>query len=391
MTAETEITESIGHANTIFSAMTSGLDLTLPVLDLDAANYQPPSQVGNPLYTNPIALTTDDLTTGALDGTGVFDELMKALNAHFEDQFTKGRITGADYAQAYIGASQGAMSTAVQFLLGRDQAYWNAQLAQMQARIAEAEAAQAALRIAQTQADVINARSQALTSQTQYALTKMKLTTEAVAIEQGEAQVTQIKYQTLSLMPEQLNSLLADNSIKAYQLSAVLPKQVETSSAEISRLTAQTDQTLYETTNILVAQHAGLNKDNAIKDYQLSDVLTAQVAGVIEDTQSKAYQRTFLLPAQLDNLNEQIEGNRAKTLDTRRDGTTVTGSVGVQKDLQNEQITSYKRDAETKMVKLVIDTWMLQRSTDETLPPPTSINDSALNALIGGLRTNLEI
>jgi len=347
--------------------------------------------VGNPLYTNPIALTTDDLTTGALDGTGVFDELMKALNAHFEDQFTKGRITGADYAQAYIGASQGAMSTAVQFLLGRDQAYWNAQLAQMQARIAEAEAAQAALRIAQTQADVINARSQALTSQTQYALTKMKLTTEAVAIEQGEAQVTQIKYQTLSLMPEQLNSLLADNSIKAYQLSAVLPKQVETSSAEISRLTAQTDQTLYETTNILVAQHAGLNKDNAIKDYQLSDVLTAQVAGVIEDTQSKAYQRTFLLPAQLDNLNEQIEGNRAKTLDTRRDGTTVTGSVGVQKDLQNEQITSYKRDAETKMVKLVIDTWMLQRSTDETLPPPTSINDSALNALIGGLRTNLEI
>jgi len=391
MTAETEITESIGHANTIFSALTNGLDLTLPVVDLTAAEYQPPSQTDNPLYVAPAGLKTSDLTTSALDGAGVFDELMKALNAHFEDQFVKGRITGADYAQAYIGATQGALSTAVQFLLGRDQAYWNAQLAQMQARVTEAEAVNAALRIAQTQADVVNAQSQALTSQTQYALTKMKLTTEAVAIEQGEAQVTQIKYQTLSLMPEQLNSLLADNSIKAYQLSAVLPKQVETSSAEISRLTAQTDQTLYETTNILVAQHAGLNKDNAIKDYQLSDVLTAQVAGVIEDTQSKAYQRTFLLPAQLDNLNEQIEGNRAKTLDTRRDGTTVTGSVGVQKDLQNEQITSYKRDAETKMVKLVIDTWMLQRSTDETLPPPTSINDSALNALIGGLRTNLEI
>lgn len=391
MTNAAEITESTGHANTIFDALTDGLDFTLPVVDLTSSIYNAPNQTDNPLYTTPDALTTEDLTAGALDGVGVFDKLMKAINAHFEDQHKKGRITGADYAQAYIGATTGALSTSVQFLLGRDQAYWNAQLAQMQARVAEAEAATAALRIEQTRADVINARSQALTAQTQYALTKLKLTTEAISIEQAEAQVDQIKYQTLSLMPEQLNSLLTDNSIKAYQLNTVLPKQVETSSAEISRITSQTDQTLYQTANILVAQNDGLTKDNAIKDYQLSDVLTAQVANMVEDTQAKAYQRTFILPATLDNLNEQIEGSRAKTLDTRRDGTTVTGSVGVQKDLQNEQITSYKRDAETKMVKLVIDTWMLQRSTDEGLAPPTSLNDSALNALIGGLRTNLDI
>lgn len=369
MTEAAEITKSTGHATAIFDALTVGLDLTLPAVDLTSAIYNAPTQVGNPLYTNPVALTTEDLTTGTLDGEGVFDKLMAALNAHFEDQFKKGRITGADYSGAYVGATQGALSTAVQFLLGRDQAFWNAQLAQMQARVAEAEAAAAALRIEQTRADVINARSQALTAQTQYALTKMKLTTEAVSIEQAEAQTASILYQTANLLPVQVNQ----------------------ATGEVSRITAQTDQILYETANLLSAQHLGLTKDNAIKDYQLSDVLTSQVANMIEDTQAKAYQRTFILPATLDNLNEQVEGNRAKTLDTRRDGTTVTGTLGVQKDLQNEQITSYKRDAETKVAKLHIDTWMLQRSTDETLPPPVALNDSALNDILGSLRLNLGI
>ena len=374
MTDAAEITESTGHANTIFAAMTAGVDLTLPALDLSGAIYQPPTTVDNPLYTAPVALTTADLTTGAIDGNGVFDVLMQSLNAHFEAQHKKGRITGADYAQAYIGATTGALGTAVQFLLGRDQAYWQAQLAQMQARVAEANVAAAALQVEATRAEVINARANALTSQTQYALTKMKLTTEAISIEQLEAVVAKTEYETLNLLPKE---------------GVRLDKQIEIATSEISKSVAQVDQLLYQTTNILPSQNAGLTKDNAIKDYQLSDVLTAQVAGVLEDTQSKVYNRTFILPATLDNINEQIEGNRAKTLDTRRDATTVVGSVGVQKDLQKEQITSYKRDAETKMTKMVIDTWMLQKSTDEGLAPPTALSDAEINSLMSSLKINL--
>jgi len=374
MTDAAEITESTGHANTIFSALTAGVDLTLPDIDLNASIYDPPTVLGNPLYTPPTALTIDDLTTGTVDGTGVFDVLMQTLNAQFEVQFKKGRITGADYAQAYVGATTGALGTAVQFLLGRDQAYMQALLAQMQARVAEANVAMAALQVEQTRADVINARANALTAQTQYALTKMKLTTEAVSIEQLEASVAKIEYETINLLPKE---------------GVRLDKQIEIATSEISKSVAQVDQLLYQTANILPSQNAGLTKDNAIKDYQLSDVLTSQVAGVLEDTQGKVYNRSFILPATLDNINEQIEGNRAKTLDTRRDATTVTGSVGVQKDLQKEQITSYKRDAETKMTKMVIDTWMLQKSTDEGLAPPTALSDAEINSLMGSLKTNL--
>ena len=114
MTDITEINQSTGHANTIFNAMTAGVDLTIPEIDLSGALYTPPDTVNNPLYTPPVALTTEDLTAGTLDGNGLFDVLMKALNNHFAEQYNQGRITGADYAKAYVGATQGALSTAVQ-------------------------------------------------------------------------------------------------------------------------------------------------------------------------------------------------------------------------------------------------------------------------------------
>jgi hypothetical protein len=65
-------------------------------------------------------ITVTDLTTGALGGTGVFDKLMDANKAHLEAEFAKNRITGADYAQVYLGALQATMNAAVSFLVERD-------------------------------------------------------------------------------------------------------------------------------------------------------------------------------------------------------------------------------------------------------------------------------
>lgn len=360
MTAASEITESTGHATTIFGAMTSGVDLTLPIVDVSSTAYAPPTTVGNPLYTAPVALTTEDLTTGALDGAGTFDKIMASLNVHFEKQYNEGRITGGDYANAYVAATQGALGAAVQFVLGRDQAFWQAQLAQMQARVAEAEAIRAALAIEETRAAVINARSNALLSQAQYALAKYQLTTEAVQIERIEAEIAKVSYETTNLLP-----------------------------VEVSRVTAAKDQVLYQTANILPSQNAGLTKDNAIKDYQLASLYPAQVGQITTETAMKEYQKDFIMVEQYALAKEQVEAARAQTLDTRRDLSTVSGTIGVQKALQNEQIISYKRDAETKYVKLGIDSWMLQKSTDEGIEPPVGLNNVNLDALLTSLKTNL--
>jgi hypothetical protein len=71
-----------------------------------------------------------DLTTGTVGGSGTFDGLMVSVKAHLMEEFNAGRITGGEYTKAYIALVQVAMTTAVQFLLGRDQAYWAAVVAQ---------------------------------------------------------------------------------------------------------------------------------------------------------------------------------------------------------------------------------------------------------------------
>ena len=54
-----------------------------------------------------MAVANTDLTQGSalttsadyvVTGTGIFDDLMEAVNIHLDAQFQLGRITGADYA-----------------------------------------------------------------------------------------------------------------------------------------------------------------------------------------------------------------------------------------------------------------------------------------------------
>jgi hypothetical protein len=66
-----------------------------------------------------------DLTNGSVinqewQGTGIFDTLMDAVNKNIELQYNKGRITGNDYAVAYLGALQSTLQQSVEFLLRRD-------------------------------------------------------------------------------------------------------------------------------------------------------------------------------------------------------------------------------------------------------------------------------
>lgn len=65
--------------------------------------------------------------------------------------------------------------------------------------------------------------------------------------------------------------------------------------------------------------------------------------------------------AQYALVKENYESVRAQTLDTRTDGTTVVGSIGKQKALYDQQITSYQRDAEVKAAKIFSDAWITQK------------------------------
>ena len=87
-------------------------------------------------------------------------------------------------------------------------------------------------------------------------------------------------------------------------------------------------------------------------------------------------------------LSEQGEAQRAQTMDTRSDGSTVVGLLGKQKALYDQQITSYKRDAEVKAGKLWIDAWITMKTIDEGLLPPDQFTNTEINEVLAALKTN---
>lgn len=95
-----------------------------------------------------------------------------------------------------------------------------------------------------------------------------------------------------------------------------------------------------------------------------------------------------IAPEQLKLVKEQGETQRSQTMDTRSDGITpVTGSVGKQKDLYNQQITSYRRDAEVKAAKLFTDAWITMKTIDEGLLPPGGFTNTNLDDILSVLKT----
>jgi len=73
--------------------------------------------------------TLSDTTQSTIAAkTGNFDELMKTVTLHLEDQFNAGRITGTDYATVYLGALQSVLAQAVTFTLNMNKANKEADL-----------------------------------------------------------------------------------------------------------------------------------------------------------------------------------------------------------------------------------------------------------------------
>lgn len=267
------------EANELLISLTSGDDFVVPDIDLSGPEYQIPGDGTGPGYDPIEPLTEAKLTTRVVGGTGMFDGLMVTFSAHLKAEYEKGRITGADYTKAYIALTEAALSGAVTYLLGKDQAFWQAMLAQAQAITAKVQLATAKVQMAAVRIEAMNAKAG-------YGLTKLKLSTESVTY------------------------------------------------------------------------------------------CTAQ------------YNLANMLPQQLEVLKEQTEAQRAQTLDTRTDGTTIVGLLGKQKALYTQQITSYQRDAEVKTAKLFTDAWITQKTMDEGLLPPTGFTNASLDTILTKLKLN---
>lgn len=267
------------EANRLLEELTKGDDFTLPDIDMSGPEWDIPGGDDSPIFGAIDKISNESLTTREVGGSGTFDALMESAHNHLKAEFKANRITGGEYTKAYIAMMESCMSNAVQFLLGRDQAYWASAMAQIQAVTARVQ-------LATSKAQFVLAKIQALSAKSEYALTKMKIATES-----------------------------------------------ETYCAAL-------------------------------------------------------FNASQMLPQQLKLLTEQTEAQRAQTLDTRSDGATVTGSVGKQKELYSQQITSYQRDAEVKASKLFTDAWITQKTIDEGLNPPNGFTNESIDTILTKLKSN---
>lgn len=209
------------EANDLLVSLTSGDNFVIPDIDLSGPEYQIPGDGTGPAYEPIEPLTEAKLTSRVVGGSGMFDGLMVTFSAHLRAEFEKGRITGSDYTKAYIALTESALSGAVTYLLGKDQAFWQAQLAQAQAITAKVQLATAKVQMASLQLE-------ALTSKAGYALTKLKLSTESVTYCTAQYNLTNMLPQQLANVKEQTEAQRAqtlDTRTDGVPVTGVLGKQ----------------------------------------------------------------------------------------------------------------------------------------------------------------------
>lgn len=155
------------HANDLFDALTESLP-EFPDVDVDSKEFESPYGEESSIFKERDPLTIDDLTTSQVDGDGYFDRMMTSVKNHLREELQAGRIMGSEYTKAYIALTEAAMSTAAQFLLGKDNAYWqsvNAQLTAIGLNVS----------LAKARAELIGIYAQTELSKANYALTKLNI------------------------------------------------------------------------------------------------------------------------------------------------------------------------------------------------------------------------
>ena len=162
-------------ADWLFSSLVGAGNATLPEVNFSDSKFTIPWDANNPIFAAVSKPTSAELLAQ-------FNALMDGIDTHITKEYTAGRITGAKYADVYLAMIQTALASAVQFVLGKDQAFWMA---------------------AKTQAEAITAATQnetakidAMYRRANYALTKLKLATEDSQFGQGE-------YQRINILPVQ--------------------------------------------------------------------------------------------------------------------------------------------------------------------------------------------
>ena len=267
-----------------------------------------------------MTVTIKDLTGGKATGRGAFDELMRAAGSHLQGEFDKQRITGNDYSQVYLGVMTAVLQTSNQFVLTQPQ---------------------------------LNEQIKLIIEQT----ANVKKNTELAQanLDNTEAN-TAIAAKQLDLMDEQIAKTVEDTKLVTKQ-SLIADKNIESMTADIQlkgaqklKVDAETELTEQNTVNTL-NQNTTITKQQAKRD---ADVAVLTQKKYTEEAQT------------LDDVN----------------GRAVGGVLGKQLNLYQAQTDGFSRDAEQKLLKIMVDTWTVRQTTDGEDAPSAGVDNPSIKQIV---------
>lgn len=289
-------------------------------------------------------ITTQELTTGAVDGTGVFDQLMRAVKTHLEAEFARGSIRGPEYAEVYLGSLNLAMQTGLSFLLQQKKSGLEIELLEKQLELAQINLNKATIELAM-------------------------LTASQAKI---PAEIAQIEAQTL-LVNQQRTNLVAE--------ATNIPKQGVVLDAQAAMIDQQKLNLLADNLNTVAK--------TALTDQQKANAIIEGTVLVAQECKLRAefdatVANTLKITAEKDLLIQKKVTETAQVLSTGVDADSV---IGKQKALYTAQTNGFARDAEQKAAKIMIDTWSVRRTTDDaTVADATNkLNDASVGRAVDKL------
>lgn len=283
----------------------------------------------------PDPITLASLTEARVDGSGAFDTLMRAMTGHLEREFQDNRLRGADYANVYLNALTPVLQNAVVFLLQKDEAAYKAQLVEAQVRLTEA----------------------------QIKLAEAELEREALAKDLIQAQVHKIEREILTA--DKTDALIVAQTAQVTAETGQVAARTALLTAQTAQATAQTEQAAAQTLQVK-AETLNVAKQGLLLDKQV-ETATQQILNlkaeecVLKANYDIALSTNLQTVAQTSLVNQKVASEKAQTSGV---GIEVGSVIGKQIALYQAQADGFKRDAEQKAAKLMVDSWNVRRTTD---------------------------
>lgn len=343
-------------------------------------------------------INTTDLTSGTVAGTGVFDQLMQAVKAHLQEEYSANRIKSGDYATVYVGAITAVMQQASQFLLSQQQSDKQAELLAAQTALTQQQAANALTenglllkQQAKLDADIAGATNQAalVAQQTANAVLEGNLLVSQKAKLDGEvgmqaAQAAKLAADTALVQQETANALTNNATLLIQQ--SKLQEEVLLVANQAALVTQQTANALAEKDN-LVATKAKITAETGLTTAQTT------LTNTNNSVQLKQIDKAVAEIAVLNQRKISEEAQTTGTVSTDASGNptpSIGGVLGRQMALYFAQTAGFKRDAEYKLAKAMMDIWSVKRTTDETLAAdPAGLGDASIAAVVAKAKTGI--